>query len=174
MTEWIFTTPERAIMIAVSALSIYFVMIVLTRISGLRSFSKMSSFDFVMTIAMGSILASVTLSETPAILDGLVALTVLFGMQFGVAWWRRRSSTFSSVVDNEPRLLMLNGEMIPDAMDIAKVTEDDIVAKLREANVLNFSQVRAVILETTGDISVLHSRDPSEELQDRLLKSVLR
>ena len=36
---------------------------------------------------------------------------------------------------------------------------DDLRAKLREANVIHMGQVRAVVFETTGDVSVLHGGD---------------
>jgi uncharacterized membrane protein YcaP (DUF421 family) len=54
----------------------------------------------------------------------------------------------------------------------ANVTEDDLRAKLREANVLTWDQVRAVVLETTGGISVLHTDDPDTRLEPELLENV--
>ena len=54
------------------------------------------------------------------------------------------------------------------------VTEDDLKAKLREANVLNLAEVRAVVFESTGDISVLHTNDANKELEDWLLTDVTR
>ena len=45
---------------------------------------------------------------------------------------------------------------LDDALAASRVTRADVHAKLREANALDLSRVRAVVLETTGDISVLH------------------
>lgn len=59
---------------------------------------------------------------------------------------------------------MRDGVILHEALPYTRVAKDDLIAKLREANVLDLSQVRAVILETTGDVSVLHGDVCAEEL----------
>ena len=172
MSNWITTTPNTAFFILLSAGFIYLTLILFTRLSGLRSFSKMSAFDFAMTIAVGSIMASVILLERPSMIDGALGLGGLFALQALVAFLRRKSSRFSSLIDNEPKLLMLDGEILYDALAKTSVTEEDLIANLRGANVLNYKQVRAVVLETTGDMSVLHSESADIEFEDRLLSTV--
>ena len=49
------------------------------------------------------------------------------------------------------------------------MTEDDVRAKLREANVAGYDEVRAVVLETTGSVSVL---DGAREIDHDLLRGV--
>jgi uncharacterized membrane protein YcaP (DUF421 family) len=61
--------------------------------------------------------------------------------------------------------------MLDDVLRREGVTRADVLAKLREANVLRMEEVRAVVLESTGDISVLHADDDTE-LQDVLLEGV--
>ena len=89
-----------------------------------------------------------------------------------MAFLRARFSRFSHLVNNEPLLLMQGPSMLRANMQQAKVTEEDIWAKLREANVLNLAQVRAVVLETTGDISVLHGESEGVPLDAVLLTGV--
>jgi uncharacterized membrane protein YcaP (DUF421 family) len=71
-------------------------------------------------------------------------------------------------------MLMDGHKILTHNLHRAKVTEGDLRSKLREANVLNLSQVRAVVFEATGDISVLHSNSEDEVLEDWLLKDVER
>ena len=156
--EWLSTDWEQAGLVALSAVAILAAVIAVSRISGLRTFSKMSSFDFAITIATGSIVAAVAASST-SLANGVIALAVLYACQWLVAQSRRRSFG-SKVVDNTPILLMLDGEMIERNLTSSRVTRDDVMAKLREANVLRLSDVRAVVLETTGDVSVLHGEGP--------------
>ncbi len=168
---WITTTPTAAIMSVASAVGIYLALVIYTRLAGLRSFSKMSSFDFAMTVAIGSLIATTILTRDPPLLQAAVALAVLYVIQTVVAQWRVSSSTVRHLVDNEPLLIMKGDQMLEDAMKEARITRADLLAKLREANVLRLDQVRAVVMETTGDISVLHagSEDPGtldEELLD--------
>lgn len=135
------------------------------RINGLRSLSKMTNFDFVMTIALGSLLAGAAqASDWSAFFQANIAMIGLFAAQWLSARLRKASDSFEDFAQNRPVLLMKNGEFIRDAMRETRVAESDLVAKLREANVLHKSEVRAVVLEATGDISVLHGDELSEVL----------
>lgn len=171
--SWITTTWTAAAMSALSAIGVYAVVVLYTRIGGLRSFSKMSSFDFAITVAIGSVIATTVVAQDPPLLQGALALAWLYALQYGLSQLRQHSTTVRTAVDNRPVLLMDGDRMLEAAMDRAGVTRSDILAKLREANVLRFDQVRAVVLESTGDISVLHApADDPVELEDALLEEV--
>lgn len=173
MSSWITATPRDLALVAFSAAAIYLAVIVATRLQGLRSFSKMSAFDFAMTIAVGSIMASTMLAPSPSLAEGVTGLATLFLLQ-GVVARLRVASKVDRAVDNRPLLLMDGPEMLRDNMRAAMITEDDLRAKLREANVVRLPQVRAVVLETTGDVSVLHTDDVDEALDGALLDGVRR
>lgn len=162
----LFDTVLRSLILAAIALSWVTVLI---RITGLRSLSKMTNFDFVMTIALGSLVATgAMVTKWLDFLQALIAMAALFLVQFAASRLRKSSEMVETAIQNEPILLMKDGEFRRDAMDTTRVTESDIIAKLREANVLDFSEVRAVVLETTGDVSVLHG----DALDDALLEGV--
>ncbi|PHN02665.1 DUF421 domain-containing protein [Flavilitoribacter nigricans] len=170
--DWIFSSLDTLGTTALKALLIYLIIIIYTRISGLRTFGKLSSFDFAITIAIGSILASVILSGNVSLMQGMVALGVLITLQHIISIIRRWWKPFDHLVSNTPLLLMLDGRMLEENMQKVSLSESTLISKLREANVLNLSEVRAVIIETTGDISVLHASDQDRVLDDYLLKGV--
>jgi len=131
--------------------------LVLARVVGLRSFSKMTAFDFVATVATGSLLANAAGStEWTGFAQRMAALLALFAVQFALATLRQRSEGFRELIDNRPRLLMRDGVVDPQALRESRVARADVIAKMREANALRPDEVRAVVLEATGDISVLH------------------
>ncbi len=171
MTDWFVSEFESILPIIVSAICIYIALIVFTRIAGKRSFSKMSSFDFAITISIGSVLAATILNKSVSLIQGVVGLGILYTLQLIIAHLRQHKH-IHKLIDNEPLLLMKGVKFFRDNMKKAKVTESDIRGKLREANVLKLNQVRAVIFESTGDISVLHTTDPEIEVEDYLLKDV--
>lgn len=171
MENWFDVSYQSVIAISLSAIGIYAAVILFTRIAGKRSFSKMSSFDFAMTVAVGSILASTILNSSVSLLEGVVGLAGVYLLQIGAAFLRRYSF-FQRLIDNTPLLLMDGPQILEQNLKKARVTKGDLRAKLREANVINLSQVRAVVFETTGDISVLHSSNTGEEIEDWLLKDV--
>lgn len=147
--------------------------VLLTRLNGLRSFSKMSGFDFVITVATGSVLASAIMAPSQDYRIGLVALAGLFVVQGVTAWMRERSAAVQGILDNQPLLVMERGEILEANLRAAKMTPDDLYAKLREANAFDLTRVKAVVLESTGDVSVLHGSD-DETVSDAVMAGVRR
>ena len=82
--------PHQVLYIAVSVVGAYAAMVILTRLSGIRSFSKMSGFDFAVTVAIGSIFASIIMGKTPSLIQGIVVLTLLFACQIIFATLRQK------------------------------------------------------------------------------------
>ena len=173
MEKWFEASWTSIIAILLTALGIYAAIILFTRIAGKRSFSKMSSFDFAMTVAVGSILATTILSASVSLIQGIVGLGAVYILQISAAFFRR-FSWFQEAIDNSPLLLMDKQTILYENLKKARVTEGDLRSKLREANVLDLSQVRAVVFETTGDISVLHTSQEDQELEDWLIKDVMK
>lgn len=171
--SWIVTSFNSAFMVILSTLGIYFVLILFTRLAGVRTFSKMSSFDFAVTVAIGSLIASTILTKNPPLFQSIVAMGTLFVIQMGIAALREMPLV-RNLVDNEPILLMNGTEMLEENMKKAKVTREDLFGKLREANITQFNQIKAVVMETTGDISVLHHHEEEHELEKQLLDDVRR
>ena len=171
MENWFEVSYQAVITISLSAIGIYAAVILFTRIAGKRSFSKMSSFDFAMTVAVGSILASTILNSSVSLMEGVVGLAAVFLLQISIAFLRR-FPFIQQLTDNTPLLLMDGSRILEGNLKKARVTHGDLRAKLREANVLQLNQVRAVVFETTGDISVLHTTNEEEEVEDWLLTDV--
>ncbi|GAA3515581.1 DUF421 domain-containing protein [Aquimarina addita] len=171
METWIYANAQTILKVFISIILIFSIVIIITRISGLRTFAKMSSFDFSSTIAIGSIIAAVIMNSGQSIVKGAVALggIILFQALFSFAI--RKSKFLQSLFTNKPQLLMRNGEILYDNLSKCNIGEHDLIAKLREANVLHFDEVLAVVLESTGDISVLHSSDDTQ-LMDKILLGV--
>jgi len=139
--------------------------ILAVRLVGLRSFSKMTAFDFVITLATGSLLATATVATSwTAFVQAVTGIGVLMAVQVILALNRRNSKDSLRIMENEPLMLMRDGTFLEPALAESRVTREDILAKLRAANVLEFSSVRAVVLETTGDISVLHGDKMASEM----------
>ena len=171
MAHWFIASWPHLVAAMASAALIYICVIVYARFAGVRSFAKMSGFDFAMTIAVGSVIASTALSASTPLPVGAAVLAVLFVMQWSIAKARQRWPGVSSVVDNEPILVFYEGEVLTDNLRRAAMSIDDLWSKMREANVLRRDYARAVIVETTGDVTVLHG-DPSIELDPMLFRGV--
>lgn len=173
MRNWMSASPDALLGVALSTVAVFFGLLSIVRLVGLRSFSKMTGVDFAVTIAIGSILASTLLSKRPPLLQGLTAVALLFALQAIISFLRSRSQLACRLADNQPLLLMAGAEVLRDNLRRARVSESDLRAKLREANVLDPREVRAVVFEATGDVSVLHG-DPDGPPLDRWLVEGVR
>jgi len=170
--KWLGISTNELVGILVSLVIVYTAIILYVRISGLRSFSKMAAPDFAMTVAVGSLFGSAVASPTPTVGATLVALFGLFGGQWLIAVLRQRFHGFHTAIDNTPVLLMLGTEFLDANLKKVNVTREDVLAKLRERNVMKLEHVRAVIFETTGDVTVLASNNPSDQIEPLLLSGV--
>lgn len=167
MTEWFTITLEQAVGITLTVFLINISLLLLVKANGLRTFSKMSSHDFAVTIAIGSILATTILQKSPSLSVGIVAIAALLVWQNLFSRWRLKRNQHH--IENTPILLAKDGKILHQNLKKTRVSEGDIYAKMREANVLRMKDVKAAILEVTGDVSILHGDGP---IDARLLKGV--
>ncbi len=138
----------------------YAAMVILLRVSGKRTLSKMNTFDFVVTIALGSLLASTILSETVSLSEGVTAFAVLIASQFVVTWISVRSEWFMGLVKAEPTLLYHDGTYLEAAMRRQRVTQEEIFCAARSRGFDGLDEKHLVILETDGTLNVVRNDDP--------------
>lgn len=137
-------------------------LIVMLRVSGKRSLSQLNAFDFVVTVALGSVLATVLLSRDIVLAEGLLAFALLLGLQYVITWSSVRSSTVRRLVKADPTLLVHRGRFLDQAMQATRVTEDEVLSAARKAGIASLQDLGAVVLETDGTLSVLSEHPPPE------------
>lgn len=139
--------------------------LLLARIVGLRAFSKATAFDFAATIATGSLIAQAgTRSSWNDYAQAMAAIGAVFLIQYLLARGRVASSAFAAAVDNAPLLLLRDGAFLEPALLQARVTRATLMEKIRASGAQDVAQVGAIILETTGDITVMPGRDFNPQL----------
>ena len=172
---WLSIDWQQILGISISAVGFYLGLMLFTRLMGLRSFSKLSSHDFAMTVGIGSILASTVLSDEPSLLQGLCAVAVLFVIQGVVSVIRRKIKPLKALIDNQAIILMAHGEYFPDNLQEANLSTSDVQEVLRKNGIKSKTEVFAVIMETTGDMSVIKNNEvtPDRSLFDDIRDSEL-
>ena len=151
---WFHTWSDLVRVLLVGAAA-YVTLLVVLRVSGKRTLAKMNAFDFVVTVAFGSVLATTLLSSTVSWSDGVVALAVLAALQYALA---RITSWFPAarqIVTASPTLLLHQGELQRDAMRRQRVAEGEVLQAIRAAGSGDVKEVAAVVLETDGTFSVV-------------------
>lgn len=155
MSQILFDSWETLGRTFVIGLLAYVSLVVLLRLSGRRTLSKMNAFDLVVTVALGSTLATILLNRDVALAEGTLAFALLIGIQYVVTWSSVRAPWIKKVVTGEPALLVYEGRLLPSALKRARVTEDEVNAAVRSAGKETFAQIKAVVLETDGSFSVV-------------------
>lgn len=141
----------------------YVALVALLRISGKRTLSKLNAFDLVVTVALGSTLATVLLSKDVPLLEGILAFALLICAQYIITALSVRSVAVRRFVKSEPRLLFHNGQMLQQALRRERVTENEILAVARASGYADMAKVGAVILETDGSFDVIGVIDAVEQ-----------
>lgn len=150
----------RVLVVGTSA---YAALVLLLRVSGKRTLAKLNAFDFVITVALGSTLATVVLSSSVALVEGVTALALLVALQYVVAWASVRSPRVERLVKSEPTLLYRDG-FLKDAMRRQRVTVDEVEQAARGQGHADLRSVAAVVLETDGSLSFL-ADPPARDLR---------
>ena len=156
---------------ALVGLLAYVFLVLFLRVSGKRTLSKLNAFDLVVTVALGSTLATVLLSKDVSLADGAVAFALLIAMQFAVTWSSTRAGWLRRLVTGEPTLVFYEGNFLDANMRRMRLTVEEVSASMRAAGVGGTSEVAAVELETDGTLSVVrrgtHAGDSTLEGLDK-------
>lgn len=133
----------------------YAALIALVRIAGKRTLATMNAFDFVVTVALGSTLATIVLSEDVALAEGVAAFALLVGLQLVITWLSVRTKVVPALVKSTPTLLVLRGQQLDEAVRAQRVSEEEILQAVRQQGFASVADVHAVVLETDGKFSVI-------------------
>lgn len=133
----------------------YLWLILVLRVSGKRTLAQLNAFDFIITVALGSTLATVLLSETVALAEGALALLLLAVLQLVAAWSSTRSKAVQHAITAGPTLLLLEGRPLPEALAGQRIALDSLHAAVRSSGIGGLELVAVVVLETNGKISVV-------------------
>lgn len=159
MDKFFFSGWESLLRTLVIGVLAYVALVVLLRVAGNRTLSKLNAFDLIVTVALGSTLATVLLNKNIVLADGVLAFSLLIGLQFIVTWTSVRVRWVRKMVTGEPQILLYRGEFLERNLAHARVTHDEVRAALRSAGLCEIEDAAAVILETNGSFSVIQRTD---------------
>lgn len=133
----------------------YAVLVAVLRLSGKRTLSQLNAFDFVVTVSLGSTLATVLLTSDVSWAEGVTALVLLACLQFLVAWTSARWPRLRAGITSDPALLLYNGVIRDETLLRHRLTVSELREAVRMQGVGDLSLVSAVVLETNGKLSVV-------------------
>src|SRR5699024_5666364 len=144
----------RIPIVIVSAIAIYLVFLLLVRIFGARVRSGLTGFDIVVGVMLGAFAGRVIIGLPPTLAAGVIGLVTLLCCEaaFGLV---RNNIRLHRAINAQPTVVLAHGQPQPDLMRKTHITYDEILSCARKAGVTNLKQVRCIILEPSGALSVL-------------------
>ena len=146
-------------LVVLTTVAMYLTLVLCVRLAGQRSLATMSSFDLGCAIALGAVVGRTSLLLEPTLATGVVAMVTLFATQTTLAL-ARRSRWVDRLLNRPPVLLMAGPTPLTENLRAAHVAEDELRQKLRLAGIRDLAEVRCVVLERTGAVSVIRQSEP--------------
>lgn len=159
MAPILFISWDNLARVAMVGIPAYVSLILVLRTTGKRTLSKMNAFDLVVTVALGSTLATSMLSKDIALLESILAFALLCSLQLVVTWLSVRSEKIARIVKSEPQMLFYKGSFLDSAMQKERVVRDEALQAMRSQGLDSLEDVEAIVLETDGTFSVIKQTD---------------
>lgn len=154
--------------ITVSVVFIYIFIIAGVRFTGKRSTAQMNNFDWIVTVALGSIVGSAIILKDVVLAEVFLAIGLLLSFQYAITKAATRWDAVSKTVRAPPTLLFYEGTFHWEAMSRERVTCMEIEGAARESGYSDLSDIRAVILESSAKLSILGKSGGAAGLLDNV------
>ncbi|NBL63985.1 DUF421 domain-containing protein [Flavobacterium sp. NST-5] len=154
MQNLFFESWENIFRIVICSAIGYLALFLFIRISGKRTLSKFSAFDFVVSVSLGSTLSWMILDQV-RILEGGIALIVIIVLQYLLAFISQKSKSLERLINSSPTLLFYDGKFLKHKLKTEFITQEEIIAEVRKNGIEDLNEVRAIILEIDGNISII-------------------
>jgi uncharacterized membrane protein YcaP (DUF421 family) len=149
--------------VAAKAALMYLIAVLALRAGQRRTLAQWTAIDFAAAVAVGAIVGRTALAHGQSFLVGAVALVTILAMH-SLAMAGRFSPTIAKLVDHRVRVLVSNGILRRDQLRLCGLTDNDVIAKLRQLGVHRLDEVRYVLYETKGELTVVRNEDAQGEL----------
>ena len=155
MEKILFNDWQSIINILIITIAAYLSLVFILRISGKRTLSQMNAFDLIITMAIGSTLATVILDINVSLSEGVVALGLLVLLQVILSYISVRNKKISFLIKSSPTLIAYKGKLLKKNMITERIDEDEVWAALRDNGLSSLEEVDAVVLESNGNLTII-------------------
>jgi uncharacterized membrane protein YcaP (DUF421 family) len=159
-TAGMFFTSWAAIgRVALVTTTVFVAIVAMLRLVGQQALAKMSGFELVFTVTLGSVVANVAVSRDITVSEAVAALLTMLALQEVLRFLQSRYLPVHHLVREPPRVLLWDGELLEDRLRETSVSADEIRAAVRKAGLRSLNDAQAVVLENDGDWSVIPKGD---------------
>ncbi|MFO7297686.1 MAG: hypothetical protein DIU63_09735 [Proteobacteria bacterium] len=140
----------------IRAAAIYAFLFIVFRISGKRSLSDITTFDFVLLLIIAETTQQALIGDDFSIITAVVLISTLFVIEISLTLLKQRSPSLDKFLEGEPVVLVENGRPLKERMDLERIDLDDILEAARRWRGLErIDQIKFAVLERDGNITVI-------------------
>lgn len=158
--------------IVLTAIMVYVLIILVTKVSGKRSTSQLNNFDWVVTVMIGSLGASTILLEEIPFIEGGASIATLYLLQFLVTKYASISPQFSSVILSEPRIVFYQGQYLDEAMRAERLTRQELECAMRTEGISSLNEIEAIVFESDAKLTII-TKDSENQNTDTISETLL-
>jgi uncharacterized membrane protein YcaP (DUF421 family) len=159
--NWVYLGWRFPLRALTTSILMFVTLLVVVRLGGKRTLTKMNVFDFVFSVAIGSTVAATIMSHDVTYVEGAIAVAAFAGMQILAGTVSSRWSRIDTIINGRPSLVMRDGKFLHKCLHREKISQEEVLCALRLHSISRFEEVAAVVVETDGQFSVLRHDDES-------------
>ena len=135
---------------------IYLFLLLLLRLTGKRTLSQLTTFDFLVLLIIGDATQQALLGQDYSITNSIIAILTLLAWEIGLSLIKERSLRIEKLIDGVPVVIVESGKPIQAFLKKTRIDEYDILAAARESQGLErMDQIKYAVLERDGKISII-------------------
>ncbi len=158
-----FDSVDKLGRIVLTAIMVYILIVLTTKVSGKRSTSQLNNFDWIVTVMIGSLGASTILLENIPFIEGGASILVLYALQFLVTKYASISPQFSNIILSEPRIVFYQGQYLPEAMRDERLTRQELECAMRSEGIHNLDDIEAIVFESDAKLTIITKSEDSQD-----------
>lgn len=140
----------------IRAATVYLFLLIIFRIAGKRSIAQITTFDLILSLIISEAVQQALIDSDNSMTNAFVIVSTLVGMNVLFSVIKQRSALFDKLIDGRPVIVMQDGQLLRDAMDLERVDEEDILGAAREQEgVETLAKLKYAVVERDGSISVV-------------------
>lgn len=138
------------------AAAIYAILLIAVRLSGRRTLSELTTFDFILLLVISEAVQQGLVGDNKSVTSAIITVVTLVLINVAFSFVKTRIPWVEKFIEGVPTVLVENGQPLTDRMKKARVSEDDIMVSARELQGLErMDQIKFAILEAGGRITII-------------------
>ncbi len=138
------------------AAAIYAILLIAVRLSGRRTLSELTTFDFILLLVISEAVQQGLVGDNNSVTSAIITVVTLVLINVGFSFVKTRIPWVEKFLEGVPTVIVENGRPLTDRMKKARVSEDDIMVSARELQGLEcMDQIKFAILEAGGRITII-------------------